>query len=75
MENIDKFNGWESEENFIWFGLEKWIMYDKFEILKEIDEWEKEIAKLEDSDEDESEQIAEIQERIDTLNDALEDMR
>ena len=49
-------------------------MYDRFEILREIDEWEKEIAKLEESDEDESEQIAEIQERIDTLNDALEDM-
>ena len=49
-------------------------MYDRFEILREIDEWEKEIARLEDSDEDESEQIAEIQERIDTLNDALEDM-
>ena len=47
-------------------------MYDRFEILKEIDEWEKEIARLEDSDEDESEQIAEIQKRIDALNDALE---
>lgn len=49
-------------------------MYDRFEILREIDEWEKEIARLKDSDEDESEQIAEIQKRIDALNDELEDM-
>lgn len=48
-------------------------MYDRFEILREIDEWEKEIARLEDSDEDESEQITEIQKRIETLKDALED--
>ena len=48
-------------------------MYDKFEILIEIDDWEKEISRLEDSDEDESEQIAEIKERIKTLQDALED--
>ena len=48
-------------------------MYDRFEILREIDEWEKEIARLEDSDEDESEQIAEIQKRIDTLKNALEE--
>jgi len=49
-------------------------MYDKFEILKEIDEWEKEIARLEDSDENESEQIAEIQNRIETLRDALKEI-
>lgn len=33
---------------------------DKFEILNEIDSWEKETKKLENSDEDESEQILEI---------------
>lgn len=48
-------------------------MYDRFEILKEIDEWEKEIARLENSDEDESEQIAEIEKRIERLKDALDE--
>ena len=50
-------------------------MYDKFEILKEISEWEKEIARLEDSDEDEYEQISEINERIETLRLALDEMQ
>ena len=50
-------------------------MYDKFEILKEISEWEKEIARLEDSDEDEEEQISEIKERINTLRLALDEMQ
>ena len=48
-------------------------MYDRFEILKEISEWEEELARLEDSDEDETEQIAEVQKRICDLKDALED--
>lgn len=48
-------------------------MYDRFEILREIDEWEKEIERLEESDEDESEQITEIQKRIETLKDELEE--
>lgn len=46
-------------------------MYDKFEILNEIYAWEKEIARLENSSEDESEQIEEIQKRIQTLKDVL----
>ena len=46
-------------------------MYDRFEILREINEWEKEIARLEDSDEDEEEQISKIQDRISTLKLAL----
>lgn len=48
-------------------------MYDKFIVLREIDEWEKEIDRLEDSDEDESEEILEIKNRISLLKSALED--
>ena len=48
-------------------------MLDRFEILSEISDWEKEIERLEGSEEDESEQIAEIQVRIEKLNDALDD--
>lgn len=48
-------------------------MYDRFEILRGIDEWEKEIERLENSDEDESKEIAEIKIRIDKLRDALDD--
>ena len=48
-------------------------MYDKFEILNEIHGWEKEIARLENSNEDESEQIKEIHERIQTFKDVLPD--
>ena len=50
-------------------------MYDRFEILREIDEWKKEITRLEDSEEDESEQIAEIQANIEKLKLALEDVK
>lgn len=50
-------------------------MYDRFEILREIDEWEKEISRLEDSEEDESEQIAEIQANIERLKFALADIK
>lgn len=46
---------------------------DKFEILNEIDSWENEIKRLEKSDEDESEQISEIKERISVLYAALAD--
>lgn len=35
--------------------------------------WKKEIERLEGSEEDESEQIVEIQVRIEKLNDALDD--
>ena len=48
-------------------------MYDKFEILNEIHGWEKEIARLENSNEDESEQITEINDRIQRLKNALID--
>ena len=48
-------------------------MYDKFEVLNEIYAWEKENARLENSNEDESEQIKEIKKRIQTLNDVLPD--
>lgn len=47
---------------------------DKFEILKEIDEWEKEIERLENSDEDESDEITHIRERISKLWDAVKDI-
>ena len=47
-------------------------MYDRFDILKEIEEWEKEIAILEDSEEDESEAIAEIEDRISALKAVLD---
>ncbi len=46
---------------------------DRFEILNEIDSWEKELSRLESSDEDESEQISEIKERISDLYEALAD--
>lgn len=46
---------------------------DKFEILNEIDSWEKETKKLENSDEDESEQILEILKKITDLYAALAD--
>lgn len=46
---------------------------DKFEILNEIDSWEKELRRLENSDEDEAEQISEIEERINDLYEALAD--
>lgn len=46
---------------------------DRFEILNEIDSWEKELSRLENSDEDESEQISEIKERISVLYAALAD--
>lgn len=46
---------------------------DKFEILNEIDSWEKEIKRLQNSEEDESEQISEIKERISVLYAALRD--
>ena len=46
---------------------------DRFEILNEIDSWEKELSRLESSDEDESEQISEIKERISDLYAALAD--
>lgn len=49
-------------------------MYDRFEILREIEKWEREIARLEHSNANEYEQIAEIQKHIDTLNNALEDV-
>lgn len=48
-------------------------MYDRFEILRELDEWEKEIERLENSDDDESEQIAEIQKQIDNLKELLKE--
>ena len=46
---------------------------DRFEILNEIDSWEKELKKLKNSDEDEAEQIREIEERISDLYEALAD--
>lgn len=46
---------------------------DRFEILNEIDGWEKELSRLESSDEDEAEQISEIKERISDLYEALAD--
>lgn len=46
---------------------------DRFEILNEIDSWEKELSRLENSDEDETEQISEIEERISDLYEALAD--
>lgn len=46
---------------------------DRFEILNEIDSWEKELSRLESSDEDEAEQISEIKERISDLYEALAD--
>lgn len=48
-------------------------MYKKFDILHEIAAWEKEVVRLEDSEEDETEQIQEIKERIAKLRDALQD--
>ena len=47
-------------------------MYDRFEILREIDKWEDEIDRLKNSDEDESDQIADIEGRIFDLKVALE---
>lgn len=44
---------------------------DQFEILNEIFKWEMELKKLENLDEDESEQILEIKEVIANLNAAL----
>ena len=46
---------------------------DRFEILKEIEDWEKELDRLEDSEEDESEEIEVIKDRINTLKNALDD--
>lgn len=48
-------------------------MYDRFEILREIDKWEKELRRLESSDEDETDEINEVKERIETLKSALEE--
>lgn len=48
---------------------------DRFEILNEIDSWEKELSRLESSDEDEAEQISEIKERIANLHAALTDAK
>ena len=48
-------------------------MYDKFEILNEIRDWEKEIVRLEHSEADESEQILEIKSKIEQLKVALVD--
>lgn len=44
---------------------------DRFNILNEITEWKREIIRLENSDEDETEQILEIEKRINELNAAL----
>ena len=44
---------------------------DRFEILNEIDGWEKELRRLENSDEDEADEILEIEERIANLHAAL----
>lgn len=44
---------------------------DRYEILNEIDGWEKELSRLENSDE--AEQISEIEERINDLYEALAD--
>ena len=46
---------------------------DRFEILKEIEDWEKELDRLEDSEEDESEEIEVIRDKINTLKNALDD--
>lgn len=46
---------------------------DKFEILNEIDSWEKEIKRLQNSEEEEADEILEIEERIDDLYAALRD--
>lgn len=46
---------------------------DRYEILNEIDSWEKELKKMKNSDEDEAEQISEIEERISDLYAALRD--
>lgn len=46
---------------------------DRFEILNEIGSWEKELSRLESSNEDEVEQISEIKERINDLYEALAD--
>lgn len=40
---------------------------DRFEILNEIDSWEKELSRLENSDENEADEILEIEERISDL--------
>ena len=48
---------------------------DRYEILNEIDSWEKELKKLKNSDEDEAEQISEIKERIANLHAALADAK
>ncbi len=44
---------------------------DRFDILNEITEWKSEIIRLENSDQDETEQILEIEKRINELNAAL----
>lgn len=44
---------------------------DRFEILNEIDSWEKELSRLESSDE--ADEILEIEERINDLYEALAD--
>lgn len=46
---------------------------DRFEILKEIEDWEKELDRLEDSEEDETEEIEVIRDKINTLKNALDD--
>lgn len=48
-------------------------MNEIFEILREINKWEEEIDKLKNSEEDESDLIAEIEGRIFDLKIALED--
>lgn len=48
---------------------------DKFEILNEIDSWEKEIKRLQNSEEEEADEILEIEERIDDLYAALRECR
>lgn len=45
---------------------------DRFEILNEIDSWEKELSRLENSDE--ADEILEIEERISDLYAALTDV-
>ena len=57
----------------VWCEKEWDLGLDRFEILREISEWESEIDRIESSDEDESEQIREIEERIKLLKDSLED--
>lgn len=47
-------------------------MYDRFEILNEINKWEEEIDRLKNSDEDESDLIDEIEGKIFDLKIALE---